>query len=975
MQLNFSPYIGLLLALFVFIPRSFSQTRPLITDDPVEQRKWVDSIYGQMSLKEKVGQLFMIDVFSSDPPKKIEKARALVEQHHVGGVIFSKGGPKRQAKINNELQSLSKIPLLIGMDAEWGLAMRLDSTYAFPWNMTLGAIQDEKLIEEVGAGIAKHSKRLGVHINFAPVVDINTNPENPIIGNRSFGENKGNVARKAAALMKGMHRENVLSSAKHFPGHGDTEKDSHKTLPTVNFSRDRIFREELFPYRQLIEEGLTSVMVAHLNVPGLEKRDNFPSSLSHSIVTGILKEELDFYGLIITDALNMRGVADFDEPGEIELAAFLAGNDILLFSEDVPKASERIIEAYNRGFITEERLEHSVRKILYSKYKAGLNNYQPVKPDYLIEDLSSIRNEVLAHQLYEKAMTVIKNDRSTIPVRDLETSKIAYVHFGKDSGDPFFEQLNRYTEVDSVSAENLNELLDKLQFYNLVIIGYHQSNHSPWSGFRMDEIEQTWLYEIARKNKVILNIFTRPYALLDLKTTANFEAIQVAYQNSVLAQQKAAQVIFGALEARGKLPVTAGEEYPVGTGFKTKNLGRLSYGLPEHVGMNSYKLRRIDELVNKAIKEKMTPGVQVLVARKGKVIYERYAGHHTYDKTIPVKPSDVYDLASLTKILSTLPLVMELVDKDELDLNTTLGEMFPVFRGSNKEKITLLQMLSHYARLKSWIPFHRSTLNSKTNRPDVRYLRKEEDPGYNVKIAENLFARNDMRDSIFYTIRDSDLERRKTYKYSDLPFYLLKFYLEDIYGTSLEYLIQDHFYRSLGANNTTYLPLNKFPKERIVPTEDDKTWRNQLLQGYVHDEGAALLGGIGGQAGLFGNANDVAKIMQMYLNGGEYGGKRYLGSKTVDKFNTCHYCDQDVRRGVGFDKPQLNNAGPTCGCVSMSSFGHSGFTGTFTWADPDEEIVYVFLANRIHPSATNNTITRESIRSNIQEIIYEAIDR
>ncbi|WP_029033010.1 glycoside hydrolase family 3 N-terminal domain-containing protein [Salinimicrobium terrae] len=966
---------GLLLTLF-FIPQiSYSQSRPLIAEDVEQQRQWVDSIYNAMSLKEKVGQLFMIDVFSSDPASKTDKAKELVEQHHVGGVIFSKGGPKRQLKLQNELQDLSKVPLLIGMDAEWGLAMRLDSTYAYPWNMTLGSIQDESLITEVGASIAKQSKRLGVHVNFAPVVDINTNSENPIIGNRSYGENKNNVTRKAVAFIKGMQREGVLGSAKHFPGHGDTERDSHKTLPTIDFSRDRIFREELFPYGELIAEGLGSVMVAHLNVPSLEERTEFPSTLSHEIVTGILKEELGFNGLIITDALNMKGVANFDEPGRIDLAAFLAGNDILLFSEDVPKASELIIEAYNKGHITEERLKHSVRKILYAKYKVGLNKYEPVDPTYIIEDLNSIRNEVLAHKLYENAMTVIKNDRSTLPVKDLETSKIAYVHFGEDSGDAFYEQLNRYAQVDSVSAENLNELLDKLESYNQVIIGYHQSSASPWSGFRLNEQEQVWLYEIARKNKVIFNVFTSPYALLDLHTTANFEAIQVAYQNNDLAQQKAAQVIFGALEAKGKLPVSAGKNFPVGTGYKTRNLNRLSYGLPEQVGMNSYKLNKIDDLIEKAIEQKMTPGLQVLVARKGKVIYERNAGYHTYEKERPVKASDVYDLASLTKILATLPLLMELVDQDEIDLDSTLGEMLPSFRGSNKENITILEMLSHYARLKSWIPFHWMTIDQDTKRPDVKYIRSQQDRGYNVQIAENMYARNDIRDTVLQIIRDSELERRKEYKYSDLPFYLLKFYLEDIYGTSLEYLTQDHFYNSLGAHYTTYLPLQKFSKEKIVPTEEDSYWRSQLLQGYVHDEGAALLGGIGGQAGLYSNANDVAKIMQMYLNGGQYGGKRYFDRETVDKFNTCYYCDDDVRRGVGFDKPQLREAGPTCGCVSMSSFGHSGFTGTFTWADPDEEIVYVFLSNRIHPSAENNELTRESIRSNIQDLIYEAIER
>ncbi|MCY2687016.1 glycoside hydrolase family 3 N-terminal domain-containing protein [Salinimicrobium sp. TH3] len=975
MKIKSSPFSGLLLASFLITQISFSQTSPLIAEDVEQQRQWVDSIYDAMTLKEKVGQLFMIDVFSSDPPAKIEKARELVEQHYVGGVIFSKGGPKRQVKLQNELQELSKIPLLIGMDAEWGLAMRLDSTYAYPWNMTLGAIQDENLITEVGASIAQHSKRLGVHMNFAPVVDINTNPENPIIGNRSFGENKTNVTSKSIAFIKGMQREGVLGSAKHFPGHGDTERDSHKTLPVVDFSRDRIFREELFPYRELIAEGLSSVMVAHLNVPSLEERTEFPSSLSHEIVTGILKEELNFNGLIITDALNMKGVANFDEPGEIDLAAFLAGNDILLFSEDVPKASELIVEAYNKGLITEARLKHSVRKILYAKYKIGLDKYKPVDPVYVIEDLNSIRNEVLSHKLYENAMTVIKNDRSTLPIQDLETSKIAYVHFGEDSGNAFFEQLNRYAQVDSVSAENLNELLDKLDSYNQVIIGYHQSSASPWSGFKLNQKEQTWLYEIARKNKVILNIFTSPYALLDLETTANFEAIQVAYQNTILGQQKAAQVIFGALEAKGKLPVSAGNNFPVGTGYRTRNLERLSYGLPEQVGMNSYKLSKIDDLIQKALDKKMTPGLQVLVARKGKVIYERNAGYHTYEKEIPVKSSDVYDLASLTKILATLPLLMELVDQDEIDLETTLGEMLPSFRGSNKEQVTILEMLSHYARFKSWIPFHRMTIDKNTKRPDVKYIRSQQDRGYNVQIAEKMYVRNDIRDTVLKIIRDSELERRKAYKYSDLPFYLLKFYLEDIYGTSLEYLTQDHFYKSLGAHNTTYLPLKKFPKERIVPTENDQNWRNQLLQGFVHDEGAALLGGIGGQAGLYSTANDVAKIMQMYLNGGQYGGKIYFDQETVDKFNTCYYCEDDVRRGVGFDKPQLSDVGPTCGCVSMTSFGHSGFTGTFTWADPDEEIVYVFLANRIHPSAGNNELTRESIRSNIQELIYEAIER
>jgi len=960
-----------------FFGNTFAQqiNNPLLATDYQLQREWVDSIYNQMTLEEKVGQLFMVAAYSNQSKALTDKVKELIATHHVGGVIFSKGGPLRQAKLNNEFQEVSKIPLLVGMDAEWGLAMRLDSTFAFPWNMTLGAIRDPKLVEEAGAAIAKHSKRLGVHLNFAPVVDINTNPENPIIGNRSFGEDKENVTTKALAFMKGMQRENVLSSAKHFPGHGDTDSDSHKTLPTVGFSKGRLDSIELYPYRRLIEEGLSSVMVGHLNVPGLEQNQNLPSSISRTIVTDLLKNELDFHGLIITDALNMKGASNHSAPGEIDLAAFLAGNDILLISEDVPKASQRLIDAYNAGLITEERLKHSVRKILFAKYKVGLNHYKPVRESYLYGELNSITNNVLEHKLMENALTVIKNDRAVIPIKDLEKRKIAYVHFGDDDGTPFFDQLNRYGKVDRVEADQLGDLLEELENYNLVVLGYHKSNASPWSSYKFTNKELVWLYEIARKNRVILNVFTRPYALLDLETNRNFEGILMAYQNSPVAQEKAAQLVFGAIEAKGRLPVSAGKEFPEGTGFRTKNLNRLAYGLPESVGMNSYKLSRIDSLITAAIEKKMSPGMQVLVARKGKVIYERNAGYHTYEKEKPVSANDVYDIASLTKILGTLPLVMELVDQDELDLNTLLSDMLPVFRNSNKDKINLQQMLSHYARLKPWIPFHRQTFDPATKGPSFVYYRNEEEPGFNTRVAEGLYIRNDLRDSIIQVIQESDLQSKLEYRYSDLPYYLLKDFLENIYGTSLDYLTKDHFYNSLGANYTTYLPLNHFPKEQIVPTEDDKLWRKQLLQGYVHDEGAALLGGIGGHAGLFSNANDVAKIMQMYLNGGSYGGKEYFNKETVDMFNTCYYCDKDVRRGVGFDKPQLEKAGPTCGCVSMESFGHSGFTGTLTWADPEEEIVYVFLSNRIHPSAENRKLIREGIRTKIQEVIYEAIDQ
>ena len=952
----------------------FSQTtNPLITKDAEAQQKWVDSLYNQMSLEEKIGQLFMVQAFSNQGLAHENLISQLITNHHIGGIIFSKGDPMSQARINNIFQDASKIPLLIGMDAEWGLSMRLENTYAFPWNMTLGAISDNSLIEQVGKQLGEHCKRLGVHFNFAPVVDINTNPINPIIGNRSFGEDRDNVTNKALAFMKGMQEAGVLANAKHFPGHGDTDSDSHKTLPTIHFDEKRIDSVELYPYRSLIKQGLSSVMVAHLNVPALEPQEGVPSSLSHHIVTDILKDSLQFQGLIYTDALNMKGASNFSLPGDIDLAAFLAGNDVLLISEDVPKAITKIMEAYDAGIVTEERLSHSVKKILQAKYKVGLNKYKPIETKHLIEDLNRIKDETLSEILFENAITVLKNKDEVLPIRKLEKKKIAYVQMGDDDGSIFLKELQKYTKVHEVSADNLDELITKLSAYNTVIVGFHRSNDSPWKDYAFSDKELVWLYEIARTNNVILDLFVKPYALLNLATVENFESIVVSYQNSEIAQQKSAQLIFGAISAKGVLPVSVGNGFHVGDGIALSNLSRLNYGLPERVGMSSEKLKKLDSIAQYAIDKKMTPGIQLLVARKGKVVYNKNFGTHTYDKdSEPVAFDDIYDVASLTKILATLPLLMELEENGIVSLDSKLSDILPEYANSNKKNITLKKMLSHYARLKPWIPFYYATLDS-TKHPDPKYYRKEPSKKFSVKIANNLYMRTDYQDSIQKIILETDLLDRERYRYSDLPYYILKKYIETYYDKGLDELVQTHFYESLGANYTTYNPYNKFSGKKIVPTEIDDYYRYQEVHGYVHDMGAAMQNGVGGHAGIFSNANDVAKIMQLFLQKGFYGGKRYFKPDTVDEFNTCYFCDKDNRRGIGFDKPQLGDEGPTCGCVSMTSFGHSGFTGTYAWADPEEEIVYVFLANRTYPKADSNLLLKENIRTDIQRLIYEAI--
>ncbi len=952
---------------------SYGQIDPLLTKDSILQEQWVEKTYASLSLEERIGQLFMVSVASNEIKQRTAKIKELIISHNIGGVIFSRGGPVRQARLTNEFQAASKLPLMIGMDAEWGLAMRLDSTYAFPWNMTLGAIKDNSIVEKVGAQIGKHAKRIGVHINFAPDIDINTNAQNPIIGNRSFGEDRENVAEKGIAFMKGMEAEGVLSSGKHFPGHGDTSVDSHKALPIIDFSERRIDSIELYPYKRLIQEGLSSVMVAHLSVPSLEIKEGYPSSLSEQIISGLLKEKLGFKGLVYTDALNMKGVSTYASEGEVALSAFMAGNDILLMPTDVPKASISLMKAYTSGIISEERLATSVKKILKAKYKVGLHKYKPVVLENLYEDLNSLENDIIYEEAMENAITVIKNNYQLQGIKKLENKKIAYVKFGDADHRPFLASLRKYANVAEVSAKNIALLKSKLKSYNLIIVGMHKSNESPWKAYKFSEKEIFWLEELARQrsSNLLLTVFAKPYALLGVSSFEQIDGVMMAYQNSKIAQEKAAQILFGALPAKGILPVTAHRSFPVNTSVALKSLKRLGYSIPERVGLSSSKLKVVDSLVKNGLDSLMFPGAQVLVARKGKIVYNKGFGKPTYTSKDSITPHHIYDLASVTKILATLPMIMKMEQEQKIQLNTTFKELVPDYADSELKNVTVLKALSHYGRLPAWIAFYVSTLDTQ-RRPSTEFYRRQPSDGFSIKVANQLYLSNAYTDSIYNRIGRQDLKSNR-YRYSDVAYYVFKKYIEDTYKERLDKLSANFLYKRLGATHTGYNPIDTFPLQQIVPSEEDNYYRYQTVQGYVHDMGAAMQGGIGGHAGLFSNANDVAKIMQMYLQGGEYGGERFLESRTIKKFNTCYFCDKNVRRGVGFDKPQLGDSGPTCGCVSRKSFGHSGFTGTYTWADPEEEIVYVFLSNRTYPSASNTLLVKSGLRTRIQQAIYDAV--
>ena len=967
---------NILLGLLIAFSYNLSAQRldPLRTKDFVAQEIWVDSIMNGMSVDEKIGQLFMIQAYSNLDKKHEDLIAEMITKYHVGSLIFMQGTPEKQVELNNRYQDSAKVPLLIGFDGEWGLDMRLKNTYRFPWNMTLGAIRNDSLIKQFGKHLGQHAKRIGIHVNFAPVIDINVNPENPIIGNRSFGENKENVTDKAIAFIQGMQSEGVLANGKHFPGHGDTAADSHHTLPLLNFDEARLDSIELYPYKKTFDVGLASVMTAHLNIPSLEADANLPTSLSKNVVTNLLQQKLGFQGLIITDGLNMKGATNYATSAEIDLAAIQAGNDLLLIPQDVPASIALMKKALETKTLTEERIDFSVRKILKSKYWAGLHNYKPIVLENIAADLNRVEDELLHRELVKNSLTLVKNTNINLPIRDLEKQKIAYVKLGDAENDSFVNMLKNYTKVDVISDKNLDGLLKKLKPYNYVIIGFHKSNLHPWKSYKFSNKELVWLQEIARKKSVVLDVFTSPYSLLQIKSFENIEGLIVSYQNSKLAQEISAQLIFGAITAKGKLPVSIGTAFKEGFGLTTSNLSRFEYTIPEAAGLSSKKLALIDQMADTIINDEMAPGFQVFVARNGKVVLEKSYGYQTYDKKLKVHNSDVYDLASLTKILASLPLIMKAEEEHKIPLTASLRDILPSFSNSNKDTVTVKEILSHFGRLKSWIPFYKGTQDSITGKNLSEFYRSTKSNKFKIKVAENLFINKNYKDSIYKYIKEADQTENIGYRYSDLGYYIFKEALENKYEKPLETLVDEQFYQSLGADRTTYLPLKKFNRNQIIPTEKDDYYRNQLLQGYVHDMGAAMLGGVGGHAGLFSNANDVGKIMQMYLQKGFYGGKRYLKSETIDKFNHRYFSDEKVRRGLGFDKPQLNpDVKATCGCVSDESFGHSGFTGTYTWADPKSGLVYVFLSNRVYPNMGNRGLIRSNMRTKIQQVIQDAI--
>jgi beta-N-acetylhexosaminidase len=863
--------------------------------------------------------------------------------------------------------------------------MRLDSTTRFPFQMALGAIRDNQLIYRMGAEIARQLKETGIQMNFAPVVDVNSNPANPVINYRSFGENPYEVAAKGLAYMHGLQDNKVLATAKHFPGHGDADTDSHLALPRITRTLEQLDSVELYPFNRMIGSGLGSMMVAHLDIPALDSRSGVPTTLSHAVITDLLKEKMDFNGLIVTDALNMKGVTSSNPPGEIEVKAIEAGNDLLVYVSDVGLAIKRIEEAIGNGRLSEQDIEKRCKSVLAVKYWAGLNTWNPLQTDSLPERLNQPAADLINRELVAASLTVLLNRDSVIPVKNLDQLKIASLIIGRAEETLFQRRLNAYASVERFQLpggsppEEINGMLKRLEGFDLVIVGVHNMDQRATKNYGFSLTETSLINRISGKVPVIAVLFGNPYSISKLQEPEKLAGLVVAYQESELSMDLAAQLIFGGIGASGRMPVSVKPHFKAGDGVDTQGGIRFAYAIPEAVGMDSGILKKkIDSISLSGIKAGAYPGCQVFAARNGKVIFEASYGTHIYESTRQVVPDDLYDLASVTKVSAPLPAIMRMVEEKKINLDAPFSKYWTDFKGTDKEKMTVRQALAHIGGLPAWIPFWVDTKN-----PDGTYknhtLYPESNSRHSIRVSDGLWRQNTYDREIYKKIRDEPATKAGKYVYSDLSFILWPKIIEKMAGKDYETYLKENFYKPLGANTLTYIPLRYFPREQIVPTERDTFFRMEQLQGFVHDEGSAMLGGISGNAGLFGKAEDLAKLFQMYLWEGSYGGRQYLSPETVKEFTRYQYDHMGIRRGLGFDKPLLGNDSLSfedaypCPSASPASYGHSGYTGTFVWVDPSNGLLYIFLSNRVYPTRNNNKLSDLFIRKSILQALYDGI--
>jgi len=974
-------YLLVIIPLTVFLSICFYYlvfSKPTLSTSN-EKDRWNDSVFKSLMPDERIAQLFFVAAYSNKEQFHTNKISDLIKNYKIGGVIFFQGGLVRQANLTNYFQSVSKTPLLVAMDAERGIGMRLDSAIEFPRQMMLGAIQNEYLIYLMGKEIAQQCKRMGVHINFAPVVDVNSNPKNPVINSRSFGENSYNVAVKSLAYMRGLQDNNIMAVAKHFPGHGNTDVDSHIGLPVLKHNINNLDTSDLAPFKRLINKGIAGIMVGHLSMPTVANNSaNLTASISKEVVTNLLRNKLKFNGIVFTDAMDMKSISNYNENGVADVKALLAGDDIIVMSMDIPLAIESVKMAIKKGFITQNEIDERCKKVIALKHWAGLNVRKKIQTQNINKDINSVSAELIKRRLVENALTLVKNDDNIIPLRKLDSTEIASISIGSDTLQVFQQTLSLYTNVKHFNVSRytpiakLNKYIDSVAKYSLVIVGIHRTGERPQDNYGITPQTIDFVEKLASKKNVILDLFGNPYSLEQFKGLDKIKAILISYQDFDDSQDLSAQLIFGGIASKGRLPVSVKNNFVAGTGIFTKKI-RLKYSIPEDVNMNSEVLAKIETLIKASIDSGIFPGCQILAAKDSVVFYSKSFGYYTYGKDIAVNNSVIYDLASVTKIAATTPSVMKLYEQNKLNVDRKLSDYIPALRTSNKSELIVKDVMAHYTNLQLWWPFYQNALKKGKFKPEI--VSQKMTWKYPVPVTDSLFIIKTYKDSIFNYIYKSPIRDDVKFRYSDFGFYMMQKAVENIIKEPINKYVERTFYKPLGATTLGYLPIERFAKNRMAPTEIDKYFRKQKIQGYVQDPGAAMLGGVSGHAGVFSDANDLAKLMQMYLQHGNYGDIQFFDTATIKLFTSCVHCDKDDRRGIGFDRPLIHyveKEASTCGSVSQKSFGHTGFTGTMVWADPENNLVYIFLSNRTYPDVNNNKLSQKNIRAKVQQIFYDA---
>ncbi|KAA6342475.1 Beta-hexosaminidase [termite gut metagenome] len=956
-------------------------------------RQWVDSVLNRMSLREKIGQLFIYTIAPVQTQSNVALLYKAIQTHQVGGLLFSGGELENQVQLTNQAQKISKVPLMITFDGEWGLSMRLQRTPEFPKNMVLGCIQDDHLIYEYGKEVARQCREIGVHVNFAPVADVNINLKNPVINVRSFGELPNMTADKVVIYASGLESGGVLSVSKHFPGHGDTEVDSHKALPVLPFTRERLDSVELYPFRKVISAGLGAIMVGHLHVTAFDGDNNLPSSLSYNVVQKLLKDELAFKGLVFTDALVMKGVSSNPH---VCLQALKAGNDVVLSPPDLEKEINGVLQGVDKGEISEEEITLKCRKVLTYKYALGIHNVSPVNIAGLRERIDTPKTHRLIKQLNEAAVTVLCNKERTLPFDTSAGGNIAILNVGKENKamafsdvvgkfvhSKFFQLPQELTEAEG------RRLCDSLASYKHTIVCISENDLTLYRNF----------FKLLTPGlSVVYVFFTSKETILQVEqSVALASSVVLGHSVDKSVQVHVANILFGKASANGRLSASIGKSFKAGDGITISPRGNIHSVSSKSIIRKDY-LARIDTIAREGILEEAYPGCQIVILKDGETVYDKCFGTFT-GRGKKVSPTDIYDVASLSKTSATLLAVMKLYDKRLFKLSDKLSDYVPFLKGTDKENMIIRDALFHQTGLPATIPYYRKAIDESSytepmfqKRYSAKYpvrvtptiyaqkglrLKNEHvshtpDDNYSMPIADNLWLNKSFKEVVIQEIINTPLESRK-YRYSCINFILLQQMVEQLSGMSLDKFLMQEFYEPMGLKHTSFLPTCYFAKKNIVPSTKDLFLRKTTLQGYVHDELAAFLGGVSGNAGLFSTARDIAQIHQMILDNGIFDGHRYLSEDTCRLFTT--ETSNMSHRGLGFNKPVVGDPQRnSCSELTPASvYGHTGFTGTCAWVDPENNLVYVFLSNRLYPNSWVNKLSALTIRERIQDVIYQSL--